>query len=172
MAPEKNDELWKYSWQQAFYNLLLSHQPLAWPKIRQKQDGFVNLWKSVSWELLVGYSISFRCPYAQKHCSKGSISMLLHRNLLCITSQSDPDNGVKLMILPQKWGFLTENGDRLPTISLLIFSRFHIHTLHFIVIFLNNVGTWFITFRLAGRCVDMWDVIVKDFLENLTQNKL
>ena len=76
------------------------------------------------------------------------------------------------MILPQKCRFLTENGDRLPTISLLIFSRFQIHTIHFIVILSNKVGAWFITFRLAGQYVDMWDVIVKDFLKNLTQNKL
>lgn len=65
--------------------------------------------------------------------------MLLHRNLLYITSQSDPDNGVKLMVLTQKCRFLTANGGRLPTISLSIFSRFHIHTFHFIVIFSNNV---------------------------------
>lgn len=50
----------------------------------------------------MGYSISFRCPYAQKHCSKGSISMLLPRNLVSITSQSDPTSWVKLMVLHQK----------------------------------------------------------------------
>ena len=67
--------------------------------------------------------------------------MLLHLNMVSITSQSDPTSWVKLMNLHQKCRFLTENGDRLPTVSLLIFSIFHIHTFHFIVIFLNNVGT-------------------------------
>ena len=67
--------------------------------------------------------------------------MLLPLNMVSITSQSDPTNWVKLMVVTQKCRFLTANGGRLPTISLLIFSRFHIHTFNFIVIFLNNVGT-------------------------------
>ena len=50
----------------------------------------------------MGYSIRFRSPYAQKHCSKGSTSMLLPLNMVSITSQSDPTNWVKLMVLPQK----------------------------------------------------------------------
>ncbi len=87
------------------------------------------------------YSISFRCPYAQKHCSKGSISMLLPLNMVSITSQSDPTNWVKLMVVTQKCRFLTANGGRLSTMCLSIFSRFHILTFHFIVIFSNNVGT-------------------------------
>lgn len=66
--------------------------------------------------------------------------MLLHRNLVPITSQSDPNSWVKRMILLQKCRFLTENGGRLPTISLLIFSIFQILMFHFIVIFLNNAG--------------------------------
>lgn len=65
--------------------------------------------------------------------------MLLPLNMVSITSQSDPTNWVKLMVLTQKCRFFTENGDRLPTISLLIFSIFHILTLHFFVIFSNNV---------------------------------